>query len=569
VAQGGISAFKLAGPHAQRVKISSVPVQGQAFDTALRADVVERSGLAWDVQLQAPTSGPVESGDALLATFSVRCTRSLVESGEGQTEFVFELARDPWTKSISYPVKAGREWLTFNVRFMASGSYGPGDAQLIFRLGYAPETIEIGGVSVKNFGKRLRVEDLPETRISYRGREPDAPWRALADQRIEQHRKAELAIAVRDAAGKPLPGARVSAKLIRHAFLFGSAVNGNYLAAGGADPELPRYQREIARLFNVATLENELKWQPLAGDWGPPSLPNAEKAIAWLQSQRIPVRGHVLVWPSWRNLPRALQALKDDKPRLREAVKQHIRETVTRMRGKLIHWDVINEPFDNHDLMDLLGDEEMVTWFKEARAADPSAKLFINDYAILEGGGGPNAHDEHYEKTIKYLLDRGAPVDAIGMQGHFGLGLTSPDDLLGILDRYARFGKPIHVTEYDIVLNDEQLAGDYTRDFLTLIFSHPAVEGFVMWGFWDGRHWKNAAPLFRKDWSLKPSGVAYEDLVLKRWTTAASGTTDASGRFAARGFLGEYEIEARHGALAKKSTATLTRDGKPVVVTLQ
>ena len=216
----------------------------------------------------------------------------------------------------------------------------------------------------------------------------------------------------------------------------------------------------LTELFNVATLENSLKWVPLEGQWGPSyTLDAAKGGIAWLREHGLDVRGHVLIWPGWRNLPRSLRPHENDPAYLRAAVDKHIRDVASAVKGTVIHWDVMNEPFDNHDLIDILGDDAMVDWFKAARAVDPAPKLFINDYAILSGGGGDTPHRAHYEKTIQYLVDHKAPLDGIGMQGHFGDALTAPEDLLAILDRFARFGKPIWITEYDVVIKDEELAG--------------------------------------------------------------------------------------------------------------
>ncbi len=234
---------------------------------------------------------------------------------------------------------------------------------------------------------------------------------------------------------------------------------------------------------------------------------------------------------------------------------------MTAVKGSVIHWDVVNEPFDNHDLIDILGEGALVGWFKLARATDPTPKLFINDYAILSGGGGDSAHRAHYEKTIKFLLDSGAPLDAIGMEGHFGTSLTGPEEMLGILDRFAKLGKPIWITEYDNEVKDEEVAGKFTRDFYTTMFSHPAVDGVVMWGFWDGAHWKNSAPLYRRDWTLKPGGEAFRELVLKAWRTDASGKTDTYGRFGTRGFYGDYEVYVSFGGKQKTAKAQLLKGG--------
>jgi endo-1,4-beta-xylanase len=325
----------------------------------------------------------------------------------------------------------------------------------------------------------------------------------------------------------------------------------------------------LTELFNYATLENNLKWVPLDGEWGPSfTLGAATKAIDWLRGHGLAVRGHVLVWPGWRNLPRSLRAHEKDPAYLRQAIDKHIREVAGAVKGTVVDWDVMNEPFDNHDLIDILGDDAMIDWFKLARAVDPAPRLFINDYAILSGGGGETPHRAFYEKTIQLLIDKQAPVEGIGMQGHFGDALTAPEDLLAILDRFGKLGKPIMVTEYDVVINDEELAGQFTRDFYTALFSHPSVAGLVRWGFWDGSHWKNNAPLYRKDWSLKPAGAAFRELVLKTWRTDASGKTGADGAFDTRGFFGDYDVEVRAGGKQKVVKAQLAAGGAALAVVI-
>jgi len=207
--------------------------------------------------------------------------------------------------------------------------------------------------------------------------------------------------------------------------------------------------------------------------------------------------------------------------------------------GKVDHWDVVNEPFDNQrhhrpprqlhhtqlrsgprrnghlvqpkpaPSMPSQSCSSMTTPFSKAAAARPL--IAMNTSASSKG-----------------LIARNAPLDGIGLQGHFATALTSPDDLMTLLDRFGAY-KELWVTEYDITITDFLLAGDYTRDFMTVLYSHPAVAGFVMWGFWDGAHSKKNAPLFTQDWKLKPAGVAYYDLVFNQWwtCTGAAPTTQA------------------------------------------
>ncbi|MDP9002975.1 MAG: glycoside hydrolase family 44 protein [Myxococcota bacterium] len=160
--QGGLKAFAVHGD-SDKVDVRSISTTGQAFTDALRAQIKKSSGHEWAVQLQTPTTRPVDEGDALLATFYLRAEKPLDETGTGQTQFVFEESGEPYAKSVIYEVEASTEWRKIYVPFIAKRHFGPGEAQMIFRLGYEPEIIDIGGVTIDNFGKKLSLAALPTT----------------------------------------------------------------------------------------------------------------------------------------------------------------------------------------------------------------------------------------------------------------------------------------------------------------------------------------------------------------------------------------------------------------------
>jgi endo-1,4-beta-xylanase len=157
-------------------------------------------------------------------------------------------------------------------------------------------------------------------------------------------------------------------------------------------------------------------------------------------------------------------------------------------------------------------------------------------------------------------------IDAIGEQAHFAETLVGPARMVQTLDRFARLGLPIRITELDIVTEDEQLQADYLRDFLTAAFSHPAVDGIVLWGFWEGQINKPQAALWRKDWSLKPAGRVFVDLLTDKWSTDVSLVSDDRGRVDFRGFRGEYELTVNASGATRTVRAHLT--GGESVVTL-
>jgi len=99
---------------------------------------------------------------------------------------------------------------------------------------------------------------------------------------------------------------------------------------------------------------------------------------------------------------------------------------------------------------------------------------------------------------------------------------------------------------------------------LTVAFSQPAVKAFLMWGFWEGAHWRPTGAMLRRDWSAKPNYDIYRDLVFKKWWTDASGKTNRTGIYTTRGFLGEYDIEIKSGSKTKTDHTTLSKDGSRV-----
>ncbi|HMA91304.1 MAG TPA: hypothetical protein VKP30_01405, partial [Polyangiaceae bacterium] len=248
----GTDAFGLFG-QTERVKLTKVPVKDMPFSEAFRAQILSTPTNTYDVQLAAKTTVPVEKGDVLLATLYFRTEWAPQESGEGESEFVFELGQDPYTKSVTYPLRAAQDWKLIQIPFVANENYRAGNAQMMFRLGYVKEIIEFGGIQIQNFGKKLALADLPVTRITYRGMEPDAAWRKQAQERIEKERKAQLSVVVKDAAGRPVKGAEVKVSLKDHAFGFGTCVPAGRILSSGDE----QFKKVTTELFNVATLEND------------------------------------------------------------------------------------------------------------------------------------------------------------------------------------------------------------------------------------------------------------------------------------------------------------------------
>ena len=490
-------------------------------------------------------------------------------AGNGSNNFTLTLAdtsdrRGTWTFNTS-GVATGTPTSLVSTTTLGSPTGGTNQANLdLSNISFFQIDGEYSNPNPFDFSfDNLKLSNQVSAPPPYPGYEPDAPWRAEAAARIDAIRKADLSVQVTDAVGNPLSGATVDVAMRQHEFGFGSAVTANRLRDN--NPAYATYKDKVQQLFNIATIENNLKWPPWDGEWGNGfTQSGAVAAVDWLRTNDIRVRGHNIIWPGYSNLPASVKQILDGAPldaneqaALRAAINNHIDDIAGEFNGKLSAWDVINEPWDNHDVMDNLaeGNAAMVDWLERVRANDPAAVLYVNDYNILSTGGATNtAKQQFYYDTLAYLQNQGAPLGGIGFQGHFNeSSLTGPEQIWEILDRYEALGLDMQITEFDFGTTDEQLQAAYTRDFLTAVFAHEGIDDFIMWGFWENAHWRPDAAMFRSDWSIKPNGEAYLDLVFNQWWTDESLTSDAQGLAALRGFKGEYDI-------------TVTLDGKTVVV---
>ncbi len=515
----------------------------------------------YSFQATAKITTPVVKNDLLLAVFYAR--GEYIPNSTAQCVFVFEESKAPYAKSAYKRLEIEGEWRKFYVAFHAKQDFPVGSAQVSFQAGFSPQIIQIADLRVLNYRHAVKYMDLPYTPLTYRGRAENAEWRAEANERIEKYRKSTLTLRIHNAKGRSVSGAEVRIRQVRHAYGFGSAVDAKTLLGEGDDGE--KYRSIIESSFNKVTLENDLKWP----QWESNKQPGLD-ALAWLKERNIPVRGHTLLWPGWKNLPKDLEALSSDPAKLHARILDHIRDEAGALKGQVSEWDVVNEPYSNTDIQNILGEGILADAFKAARLADPKAQLCINDYGILSYGGADTEHQDAYYKTIKTLRAAGAPISGIGMQGHFNEeGLTAPQKVWEILDRFSDLGIPIQVTEHDIDVSDEEAWADYTRDIMTVCFAHPATSAFTIWGFWEGRHWIPNAAYFAKNWEPRPAAKVWYDLVFKKWWTNLRTWTDYRGRVKSECFLGDYIIEVKYGTMTAVKQVTLKRGGDYIEIELR
>ncbi len=552
---------KVIGRAAGASSLQEVAVEGLPFQRAWRVAVRERQEVPHHIQLAVPVAGAIDRGDVLFLEFWARLVSTEHETGMIDANNVIELNAAPYSKVLNpRPWSAGVEWKRILTPFVSNASIPAESAVINFRLGGAVQTVEIGGVSLLRLPAGTRPASLPATKPDlYAGHEDDAPWRAVAAERIRTHRMEDIVVRVRDAQGRPLRGVAVRVDQASHAFRFGVAVNTWGLFRENPTEEQEKYGRMIPRYFNQGTLESGHKWPVWIN-----RREQAARATEWMLQQGMTVRGHVLFWPSWRRNPESLRALADRPDVLKERIAEHFEDILGATDGKITDWDVVNEPQTHFDILDVLGHDYVITAFQMARRLAPRCRLFLNEALNF------NAVDKLrvFERQALDWRSRGAPIDGLGIQAHYsGWSLTPPEKIWAELDRLAAHGFALQVTEFDIDIDDEDLQARYLRDFYTAVFAHPAVDTIQMWGFWEGRHWKISAALWRRDWSLKPAGRAYVDLMEKEWRTRGTLVTDSAGEASLRGFLGGYTLTLTRGDETREVKFDLVRGAGPVDVT--
>jgi GH35 family endo-1,4-beta-xylanase len=389
------------------------------------------------------------------------------------------------------------------------------------------------------------------------------------------HRTSRTVVTVLDAAGRPLADAQVQVEQRRHEFVFGNIgfdliPQANHereirrTVFGGAHENLERLAELYLDLFNGATLP--FYWRTFEPERGRPDTARLRATAEWFATHGVTVKGHPLLWHTLA--PQWLLPLSDDE--VEQAIRARITRDVTDFADVIRTWDAINEAVilpvftaEENAVTRLARREGRVAMvrlaFETARAADPGVTLLLNDFNM----------SPQYERLVEECLAAGIRIDALGLQSHMHQGYWGEEKTLDVLERFSRFGLPLHMTETTLLsghlmpreiedLNDYQVpdwpstpegeerqADEVVRHYTTL-FAHPAVQAATYWGLTDDGSWLGAPSGFvRRDATTKPSYEALHALVRGEWWLPAQPVrTDASGSFVLDAYRGDYAVSA-------------------------
>jgi endo-1,4-beta-xylanase len=270
----------------------------------------------------------------------------------------------------------------------------------------------------------------------------------------------------------------------------------------------PEYAATLAREFNMLTAENVLKWGTIRPDRATFNFAPGDRLVAFARARRMKVRGHCLAWSEYN--PGWIARGQFTPAEMSELLREHITRVMRHYRGRVFAWDVVNEVF----LAD--GTVEPSIWydqpgiglkgqgtayveqaFRWARAADPDALLFYNDYDTE----GINPKSDAVYAMVKDFKRRGVPIDGVGIQAHI-VDLEARDlaTLEANLARLAALGLQIHITEMDVGLpagaggaqagaEDLKRQAEIYRQIAAACLRQPRCTAFQTWGFTDKYTW--------------------------------------------------------------------------------
>ncbi|XP_045786636.1 endo-1,4-beta-xylanase 5-like [Trifolium pratense] len=362
-------------------------------------------------------------------------------------------------------------------------------------------------------------------------------WRSHQDNSIERVRKSRVRFQVTHPNKTALEGATVVIKQTKADFPFGCAMN-HYILTN------TDYQRWFVSRFKYTTFTNEMKWYSTEKIQGQENYTIPDAMLKFAKENGISVRGHNILWDSINRQPRWDLSLSPDE--LREAATKRMNSVVSRYKGQLIAWDVVNENLHFNFFEDKLGENASAVYYSAAYHLDPNTNMFLNEYNTIEYSHDKDASPGNYIRKIKQIQQfpgtDGIPL-AIGLQCHFGSGKPNIAYMRSGLDLLAATGLPIWLTETS--MDPQQNQAEYFEEILREGYSHPAVQGIVMFvgpeqaGF-------NSTLLADANFKNTPTGDVVDKLIREWGTGPYTAIADSRGIIDISLHHGDYDVTVTH-----------------------
>ncbi|KAL0335090.1 UNVERIFIED_CONTAM: Endo-1,4-beta-xylanase 4 [Sesamum radiatum] len=378
-------------------------------------------------------------------------------------------------------------------------------------------------------------------------------WQQQQNKSIDRVRKRKIRIHVISKEGLKLPGANIVVNQIRPYFPLGCSTAGTII-------NHKAYQDWFTSRFTATTFNNEMKWYYTELYPGKENYTVTDAMVSFFKKNRIAIRGHAILWAAG-NVTQPWVKILPPKEILKAAIRR-TGSVVSRYLGDVIAWDVMNENLHYSFYEEKIRPNATAMFYQIARALDPQTPLFLNEYNTLEFPLDMAVIPSKYVEKIREI--RSFPGNErlkmqIGLQGHFWRK-PNVSHMRATLDVLGAINTPIWITELDTKRGPNQAAE--LEEVMREAFSHPAVEGIIVWGGWKPTGC-NQTCLTDKNYDALPKGCAemclidnnfknlpagdVVDKLINEWkTTNVTGVTDGDGVFEHKVFLGDYSVTYSH-----------------------
>lgn len=341
----------------------------------------------------------------------------------------------------------------------------------------------------------------------------------------------------RDDAGESSGGQRAIAAAC--GLSIGSAVHDQHLFD---DPE---YGAVLAREFDSLTPYTAMKWGCIHPEPDRYDFAGADAIVEFAAAHRMRVRGHTLIWGGATDPPNPVYVNEPSSAaELRALVTDHVQTVMRRYVGRVDRWDVVNEPLTvlgdpgssdglrDHVFLRQLGAGYIAEALELAHRADPTARLFVNDFFVLK----PGPKQERYFRLVRELVDAKVPLHGVGFQGHLAflpvappgdVDLPTQQEIEATLRRFSAFGVDVEITELNVHTwrfeGDRSARLERQREIyaaaVRACVAVPGCKGVTVWLFTDRYptsieaflHRDGEPLLFDKDYVPKPAYFGVRD----------------------------------------------------------
>lgn len=362
-------------------------------------------------------------------------------------------------------------------------------------------------------------------------------WRSNQEKIIDKIRKSKVRFRVSTVNGTIVEGAEISINQVKSDFPFGCGMNYHILTSQD-------YRDWFSSRFRFSSFTNEMKWYSTEKKPGEENYTIPDAMMSFCRENDIFVRGHNILWDNPKMQPSWVKNLPSDE--LLVAAIRRTNSVVSRYKGQLICWDVMNENLHFRFYEDKLGENASAIFYSLAYGLDSYTSMFMNEYNTIELGKDASSTPIKYKEKIQQLLsypEVKGMLAGIGLQGHFNDEQPNIPYIRTALDILGTTGVPIWLTEVDVEKNPNQ--AEYLEEILREAYSHPAVEGIIIFGGPIVAGFSNMT-LADENFMNTPTGDVVDQLI-KEWRTEnQTALADNQGFCEINLFHGDYKVTVKH-----------------------